>query len=430
MSADHGIRLHIRPTLPAQAQRWRGAAVLSALAVFVPVVALAQGADTGEQRLRARDLSVLEDLLSDTIQEAIQLGVQAVNVANRAEQEAAAERSETPEFRYMFRTSGETQAGGMFLEDYGVIFTVQVPVLSASPTALFVAGDTISIVTPDTLVLGELAYDIQMRSQLSRMQAEIHVLTQRLQETAEETGATSDKAQRLRASIAQLESAYAEYAAETENIREVPAAAPRTERVTTRRGGIRMLPIADPEAMADAEALVERQRTDISGSVIEAVIETFAQYGTVIHGLEGTDRLAVVLLPRRTSTGLPAGRVRRDAPRSSSSACASATSRLWMRGASTTRNSAAASVSRAGSAGRVLNASKTTSRASVLSPAWLDTCSERQARRCARARRPVGRRRSAGSRSQQPPRRSSRLKRSLQHRIRGPCRPRPGREHR
>ena len=297
MSADHGIRLHIRPTLPVPARRWRGAAVLSALAVFVPVVALAQGADNGKQRLRARDLSVLEDLLSDTIQEAIQLEVQAVNATNRAEQEAAAESSAAPEFRYMFRTSGETQARGMFLEDYGVIFTVQVPILSASPTALFVAGDTISIVTPDTLVMGELAHDIQMRSQLSRMQAEIHVLTQSLQETTQETGATSDKAQQLRMSIAQLESAYAEYAAETENIREIPATVPRPGRVTTRRSGIRMLSMADPETMARAEALAEQQRSKISASVIEAAIETFGQYGTVIHGLEGMDRLAVVLLP-------------------------------------------------------------------------------------------------------------------------------------
>ena len=296
MSADHGIRLHIRPALPVRAQRWRGAAVLSALAVFVPVVALAQGADNGEQRLRARDLSVLEDLLSDTIQEAIQIAVQAVNTTNRAEQEAAAERSETPDFRYMFRTSGEAQTRGMFLQDYGVIFTVQLPILSAAPTALIIGGDTISIVTPDTLVMGELARDIQMRSQLSRMESEIHVLTQGLQQTAEETGAASDAAQQLRTSIAQLESAYAEYAAETENIREAPTVASRTGRATTRRGGIRMLSMIDPEAMERAEALADRQRTDISGSVIDAVVETFAQYGTVIHGLGDTDRLAAVLL--------------------------------------------------------------------------------------------------------------------------------------
>ncbi len=227
MSADHGIRLHIRPNLPVRARRWRRAAVLSALALCVPAVALAQGARTGEQRLRARDLSVLEDLLSDTIQEAIQLQVQAVNAANRTEQEAAAERSETPEFRYMFRIAGETHARGMFLQDYGVIFTLQVPILSASPTALIVSGDTISIVTPDTLIMGELARNIQMRTQLNRMQAEIQVLTRRLQDSAAASGAASDKAQQLRTSIAQLESAYADYATDTENIHDVIEVGPK-----------------------------------------------------------------------------------------------------------------------------------------------------------------------------------------------------------
>ncbi len=298
MSADHGIRPHIRESLPVRARRWRGAVALSALAVFVPAVALAQDADNGEQRLRARDLSVLEDLLSATIQEAIQFEVEAVNTANHAEQEAAAQRSDTPEFRYMFRTAGETATRGMFLEDYGVIFTVQVPTLSAAPTALIVAGDnTVSIVTPDTLVLGELARDIQMRTQLSRMQAEIQTLTQRLQDTTEASGATSDKAQQLRISIAQLDNAYAAYAAETQNIREVAVAEPRRAPVMTRRGGLRMLSMANPEAMARAEALAEQQRATISATVIDAVVETFAQYGTVIHGLETTDRLAAVLLP-------------------------------------------------------------------------------------------------------------------------------------
>jgi hypothetical protein len=264
------------------------------------------------QEVRARDLSIIEDLLADTVQEAIQIEVGAINTENLEAQEADRQSGDAVQIRYIFRSGGRTQARGMFLEDYGAVFTVQVPNLTYTHSSMFAISRDggVMVIRPgsiDTIIAGAEARgeEMQLRNQMSRMRAENEIMIQRLERAAAASGATSANPQRLRTALAEIESAYSEYAGQAERVvgdseraraaeqgrGDQPATAP------TRFSVLRGLSAAEPEDLARAEERAQQQKTQIEGAVIEAVIDTLAQYGRVIHGLEGDDRLAVVLLP-------------------------------------------------------------------------------------------------------------------------------------
>ena len=294
-----------RNPLPARARRWCRAGVvpLLAVALVVPATAFAQD-DSGAQKLRARDLSVVENLLAETIQEAIQFEVRTVNIENQRAEEAAQEAGEGAQIRYVFRTSGQTQARGMFLEDYGVVFTVQVPSLSFARSVFTFGDDSVTFYSgsPDAIIGGTLAREFQLRAQMSRMQGEIQSLTERLAAELQASGGEmSENATDLRTAIDQLENAYTVYAASREKrVAEGRAGAEDERRIeVSPRGaaGVRVIEPPDPEAVARAEALAIDQKNQIEGAVIEAVLDTLASYGGVMHGLQEEDRIAVVLLP-------------------------------------------------------------------------------------------------------------------------------------
>ena len=328
-------------SFPATGERWRlsGWAIALLAFVLVPVAALTQERTLSEaaQRLRVRDLKILEDTLSETIQEAIQQKVREINATNqRAQQEAAEQAGDTPEIRFVFRATGETHARGMFLEDYGVIFTVQVPTLSYNQAAMYIgmAGpDEFAIVipgAPDMLYASQLAREVQARGQMNRLRAEIDDFTTRLNREIDASGTASVTAQKVQVSLNQLETAYREYSGEVERLRQErenrgtetaeqeaqdeTRAEDRRDRPVLRGRGPRLtfLAATDPEALARAEAIANDQRTELESAVIEATVDALASYGSVIHGLEATDRLAVVLLPStyldRLRSWLPATR--------------------------------------------------------------------------------------------------------------------------
>jgi len=304
MSASTTPLRFARHSLPERTRRCRRAGLAALIAtVLVSGAAHAQDEMSAAQRLRARDLSVLEDLLSNTIQDVINVTVQELNAENRAAQEATPQSGESPEFRYMLQSSGQTEARGMFLEDYGVIFTVQVPRLSyLHSTRIIGPGEsTWSVVTPGSFVTGALAEEMQLRAQLSRMRFEIASLTERVEREIAAGGAVSDNARLLQAAIAQLETVYTEYASEAERLesrRQEPGEEARRSAVGAEaRTGYRMLSTFNAESMARAEELANQQKLQLEGRVIETVIDTLAHYGTVVRSLGSDDRLAVVLLP-------------------------------------------------------------------------------------------------------------------------------------
>ena len=287
---------------PRRRSRCPWVAVL-AIGLLVPAAAEAQNA-TAEQRLRIRGLSIIEGLLTDTINEAIEVTVQDVNNENLRAQERALAAGETPELRYVIRSSGQTQSRGMLLEDYGVIFTVQVPNLTYSRSALLRLGRSNSVTMlaprgPAQVLAGAGALEAQMRNQMSRMLVEINNFTRRIENEVNANRAGSEDAQRLRASLEELQNAYNEYTLGERTLPR-PGADPRED--AARPSGSPVLSTfsimsnADPEAVARANELAAQQKTQVESAVITAVLDSLT-YGHIINGLEDDDRLAVVLLP-------------------------------------------------------------------------------------------------------------------------------------
>ncbi len=285
------------------------ASVITALAatLLVPLAAQAQAA-------RARDLSIIEDVLVETIQDAIQVTVRAVNTENLEVQEAARQNEQPPPIRYIFRSGGQTQARGMFLEDYGAIFTVQVPSMSYTNSAIFGWNGNVAVVRPgsvEAMIANALGEDAQLRAQMSRMDSEIGVLRQRLEREVGRGGESSESAQLLQAKMTaaqqafdEAQRAYSDFAAQeraaAEERRRSVSSADSREDTGERPGrfdGLRVLTNASAEEIAAAEELAQQQRNQIEGAIIDSVVETLARYGRIMHGLEEEDRLAVVLLP-------------------------------------------------------------------------------------------------------------------------------------
>ena len=140
--------------------------------------------------------------------------------------------------------------------------------------------------------------------QMSRMRAENEVMIQRLERASEASGATSQDAQRLRTALSEMESAYSVYAPQALQVASDRERARANEtargdqpaRDSDRLARLRVLSSASREDIARAETLATQQKNQIEGTIIEAVVNTLAQYGRVIHGLDNDDRLAVVLL--------------------------------------------------------------------------------------------------------------------------------------
>ena len=132
---------------------------------------------------------------------------------------------------------------------------------------------------------------------MSRMLVEINNFTRRVENEVNASGAGSANAQRLRASLEELQNAYNEY---TLGERTLPRADPRED--AARPSGSPVLSTfsimssADPETVARANALAAQQKTQVESAVITAVLDSLT-YGHIINGLEDDDRLAVVLLP-------------------------------------------------------------------------------------------------------------------------------------
>ena len=262
---------------------------LIALALLVPATAGAQDL-TATQRLRARGLSIIEGLLTDTINDAVEVTVQTVNTENVRVAERARENGTTPELRYVIRSSGQTQARGMFLEDYGVMFTVQVPNLTYSHPGLVQLG-----------VAENVPREAQLRNQMSRMRQEINSLTGSLENEIASSGATSVNAERLRDLMAEIQTVYNDLSVEAAQLAQTRQRVDPREDVTPVREGPRLttfniIASADPEAVARANGLALQQKSQVEGAVITAVVDSLS-YGHIINGLDDDDRLAVVILP-------------------------------------------------------------------------------------------------------------------------------------
>ncbi len=274
--------------------------------VATVTLAAAQAPENQPPNVRAaKELEFLEGLLVENIQEAIQTAVQQVNAstAERATDEA------TVEITYMFRTSGGTVARGMFLENYGVIFTIQVPTIGTVPAARYYSPDgnvmPFAVIGPDSVLALSMATEIQVRTRMSILEREIAALSRQLQEILAEE--PTEEAEQLAQTIAELRSVYSAFSAKKEE--EVRKRGKAQAEVAERQRQVRVdepgwggaergfVATYDPGAQARARKEAEKRKVEIEDAVVDAVVGTLAQYGHVFHGLEASDRLAVVLFP-------------------------------------------------------------------------------------------------------------------------------------
>jgi len=278
--------------------------------VATVTLAAAQAPENQPPNVRAaKELEFLEGLLVENIQEAIQTAVQQVN-ASTAESTHDPEAGEaTVEITYMFRTSGGTVARGMFLENYGVIFTVQVPTIGTVPAARYYSADgnvmPFAVIGPDSVLALSMATEIQVRTRMSILEREIGALNRQLQEILAEE--PTEEAEQLAQTIAELRSVYSAFSAKKEE--EVRKRGKAQAEVAERQRQVRVdepgwggaergfVATYDPGAQARARKEAEKRKVEIEDAVVDAVVGTLAQYGHVFHGLEADDRLAVVLFP-------------------------------------------------------------------------------------------------------------------------------------
>ncbi|MFQ5744484.1 MAG: hypothetical protein ACE5HV_12975 [Acidobacteriota bacterium] len=256
------------------------------------------------QEVRVKDLAVLEDLLVDAVEEAIESSVQQINASNTE----SSPQGQAGELSYVFGRSGRTGARGMFLAGYGVLFTVQLPTLNT--TTLYRAELTpLALAMPDVGMASKLAREMQIRSQMQMLEQEISDLSQRLEEELASTAAAErEQVSKLladaRRSYAQARQSYAELsrkaAAESPQAVETqPVQASDRQREVGRRRAARrgFIGTLNSEELGRMRQAAEQRKAEVESAVIEAVVDTLGQYGRIIHGLQPSDRLAVLLLP-------------------------------------------------------------------------------------------------------------------------------------
>jgi hypothetical protein len=310
------IRRHRSPAIASSLKvRPLGLQSVAVLAVGLALVATvtlaaAQVPEKQSPNVRAaKELEFLEGLLVENIQEAIQAAVQEVNATTAQSAPDPDTDEATVEITYMFRTSGGTVARGMLLEDYGVIFTVQVPTIGTVPAARYYSADgdvmPFAVIGPDSVLAHSMATEIQVRTRMSMLEREISELSRQLQEILAEE--PNEEAEKLSETIAELRSVYDSFSAKqeeevrkrgkaqadvAESQRQVGSAEPSW-------GGLEGGYIAsyDPGAQVRARKEADKRRVEVEDAVVDAVVGTLAQYGHVFHGLEDSDRLAVVLFP-------------------------------------------------------------------------------------------------------------------------------------
>jgi hypothetical protein len=314
------IKRHRSPAIASSLQvrpfGLQGTIVLAIGLALVATVTLAMAQVPGKQDKNvraAKELEFLEGLLVDNIQDAIEAAVQEVNATTaQAAEEATPDpdvNEATIEITYMFRTSGGTVARGMLLEDYGVIFTVQVPTIGTVPAARYLmpGGEVMpfAVLGPDSVLAHSMATEIQVRTRMSMLEREIAELSHQLEEILAEE--PSEESEQLAQTIAELRTVYDSFAASKEEKvrkqgKERADVAEGQRQVGSSQpgwGGSERGIIAtyDPGAQARARKEAEKRKVEVENAVVDAVVGTLAQYGHVFHGLEDSDRLAVVLFP-------------------------------------------------------------------------------------------------------------------------------------
>jgi len=304
--------------MPSPARATLGLCLAAAL--LVPAAAMAQ---QDQEAPRRRQLEVFEELLAETVQRHVSVHIdRSVQV-----EKASASEDGRDADGMVVRASSAPTAHGLYIADYGVIFSIQTPQVVVLPGQLaarfeapLYAGVLRLRVAPEddgVQRTGHASRVIEFRTHLIRQSLDELQVLLREERSGEgdpaRVGAMIDDIDRLQETLVQLEvkaeagapevapeaapAATVEVEGRLAEFESQPQVRVRDRRETTRAGnGFAFYQDVVKQQRALAEVL-ERNRQELAGTVNRAAIEALAQYGSVIKGLNSDDRVSVLILP-------------------------------------------------------------------------------------------------------------------------------------
>ena len=307
----------------------RLAAATACLVIVLTGMSIAAPPEHSRQQVTAKDLELLEELLREAIQNSIsqriqrnrQLGPASVNGVDK----------NLPDSRWVLRVGGHSGAHGVFIEGHGAIFAVQMPTMAMVPRVMLadprrqslLVGGRVVEADPDPRAptarrrpapinrpmlefrarhLGQQLVEMRRAVErlfpddesaaIERMQQQMNDLSNQLLELR--VGSKPEGSARTVAPDKVASDGEAD---------PTPASDDSPTLTPARTGGAYLDRYADyHEAWSSLRqggfrGEMRARRREIVDTVTDAVVETLARYGGLLHGLRSQDNISVVLLP-------------------------------------------------------------------------------------------------------------------------------------
>ncbi len=311
---------------PASRIRTHGA---MAAAVVLAVVGAAGFSAAGlesqrdQESQRLRQLAVFEELLTETVQERITNSVNdTIDAARRGDPNNDGVAEGVAAEPLVVKVGKPLAAHGLYIDGYGVMFSIQTPHVSvipqsfeavlAMPRSVFRVRGSPELGTPGAIGVIELRAGMVDRSiddliilledqpdgihevrvqELEGVKVTLDLLRGEATTTATvETLDVEAEDEKAAAQVRQHEETQLDTAAR------VYGRAREMSRLSRWEGYVR----GTLAQRNELKAVLERNHRQVAAAMNAAAIETLANYGTLIKGLDDDERIAVVVLPPNT----------------------------------------------------------------------------------------------------------------------------------
>lgn len=312
MSSGTRASTHPRGAAAAAAS-WCRLVLAGAVVALVGIVAASPAQATPaaqEEARRRKQIEVFERLLTETLHEYVNARVSA---SDRTVGDADARARDDG---LIVRVAAASPAHGVYLDGYGVIFSVRTPQVSVIPRSFQVRlSEPLEVYGFGPAANGNLRRIntgiIEFRA--GRIRQSLRDLEDLLEHELEQ-GADSELTDLHLRQIEDMRAMLAPLSRGREPTPEAPERQQRVDtaeqegrdegRATARRHAAdgRGFYQSVLELQRSAKQILERSHQRLSAAVNEAAIETLAQYGSVIKGLDSDDRVSVLIFtpPRWT----------------------------------------------------------------------------------------------------------------------------------
>lgn len=296
--------------------RIRGALLLAAAAgMLLPLVA---EATPPQEETRRKQLEVLEELLSENVQEYVNERVAAeIRKGSEVDLDDDGEADFTSPTPMVVRTGSIGRAHGVFIAGYGVIFSLQIPQVGVLPHHFAQRLTPSRFPAWERLPAEETAESLQrvtarmVEGRTRGMEQQLRALEALLRQQFEE-GERNELVERQLTQIVELRKRFDSLSAEIDESSEVTPEAPEPhaeapeveaeepqaeapERPREPEAWVFSRDLFDDKARMSE--LLDKSRERTAEAVTEATVDTLANFGSVIKGLDEEDRISVVIVP-------------------------------------------------------------------------------------------------------------------------------------